>query len=93
MKRRILSLLTLVCMVTVLLPTNITVFASTVESGTCGDNLTWTLDDAGTLTISGTGDMDNQSPFERNNAIKTVIIEEGVTGLCWSAFGQCSNIT
>ena len=24
-------------------------------SGTCGDNLTWTLDDAGTLTISGTG--------------------------------------
>ena len=23
----------------------------------CGDNLTWALDDAGTLTISGTGDM------------------------------------
>lgn len=25
--------------------------------GTCGKNLTWTLDDNGTLTISGTGDM------------------------------------
>ncbi len=25
-------------------------------SGTCGDNLTWTLED-GVLTISGTGDM------------------------------------
>ena len=30
---------------------------STVDSGTCGDNLTWTLDSAGTLTISGTGEM------------------------------------
>ena len=26
-------------------------------SGTCGDNLTWALDNAGTLTISGTGPM------------------------------------
>ena len=26
-------------------------------SGVCGDNLIWTLDDSGTLTISGTGDM------------------------------------
>ena len=31
--------------------------SSIVDSGTCGDNLTWTLDDAGTLTISGTGKM------------------------------------
>ena len=30
-----------------------------IDSGTCGDNLTWTLDDEGTLTISGTGDMYN----------------------------------
>lgn len=37
--------------------------AQTVDSsdGTCGDNLTWTLDDAGTLTISGTGAMTNYS--------------------------------
>ena len=34
------------------------VSASTVvEQGTCGDNLRWTLDDQGTLTISGTGNM------------------------------------
>ena len=31
--------------------------ADIVESGTCGDNLTWTLDSEGTLTISGTGPM------------------------------------
>ena len=36
-------------------------FAATAEtqSGTCGDNLTWTLDDNGVLTISGTGEMES----------------------------------
>lgn len=28
-----------------------------VDSGKCGDNVTWTLYDDGTLEISGTGDM------------------------------------
>lgn len=28
-----------------------------VASGTCGENLTWTLDTDGTLTISGEGEM------------------------------------
>lgn len=28
-----------------------------IAEGTCGDNLTWTLDDAGTLRIDGTGAM------------------------------------
>ena len=31
------------------------VHAETVHDGTLGDSITWTLDDAGTLTISGTG--------------------------------------
>jgi hypothetical protein len=31
--------------------------AEVVESGTCGENLTWIFDDAGTLTISGNGLM------------------------------------
>lgn len=29
--------------------------ATVVQSGTCGENLTWTLDDEGTLVISGGG--------------------------------------
>lgn len=57
MKRKILSFLTLMCMVMTLLSANTTVFAAT--SGTCGDNITWKLDDSGTLTISGTGEMWN----------------------------------
>ena len=42
---------------------DITASATIVESGTCGDNLTWTLDDEGTLTISGTGDMFNYNYY------------------------------
>ena len=37
-----------------------------VDSGSCGDNLTWTLDSAGTLTISGTGDMPYSALMEIN---------------------------
>lgn len=63
--------------------------AEVVKSGTCGDNLTWTLDADGVLTISGTGAMKdytdssnrNPSPFCENNTIKTVVIEKGVTSI------------
>lgn len=39
----------------------VTVMASTgqIASGKCGDNLSWTLDGKGTLTVSGSGKMDN----------------------------------
>ena len=70
----------------------LTAFAEAAEpvptSGTCGENLTWTLDDAGTLTISGKGDMknyykDDPSPWSRfpSNSIKKVVIKLGKTDL------------
>ncbi len=70
------------------------VFLSTVASGTCGDNLTWVLDNEGTLTISGTGEMYDWTyiPSERapwNNLaynIFTVIIEDGVESIGKYAF-------
>lgn len=49
-----------------LLCIGVTASAETVASGTCGangDNLTWTLDDLGTLTISGEGDMADFGPY------------------------------
>lgn len=62
-------------------------------SGTCGENLTWVLDEAtGVLTISGEGEMydynhltENQSPW-KNYSIKEVIVEEGVTSIGSGAF-------
>ena len=51
-------------------------------SGTCGDNVTWTLDNMGTLTISGIGNM-TSAPWKNDyqTVIKKVIIEEGVTSI------------
>ncbi len=66
------------------------------DSGQCGDNLTWTLDDKGTLTISGTGDMWDwifeESPWYWKT-IKKVEIQQGVTSIGWGAFEDCSSLT
>ena len=35
------------------------IVASAASSGTCGENLAWAVDDTGTLTISGTGSMND----------------------------------
>ena len=72
-------------------------FATTSEfiSGTCGDNLTWVLDNDNTLTISGSGAMydyeENNKPWEEyENVISEVVIEEGVTSIGFYAFRDCS---
>ncbi len=36
--------------------------ATIVDYGTCGDNMTWTLDSDGTLTVSGMGVMNDYFP-------------------------------
>ena len=71
-------------------------------TGTCGDNLTWSLDWFGKLTISGTGNMyhfivtwDNNYPapwYDYTNDIKSVVIEEGVTSVGNYAFYQCGKL-
>ena len=60
MKRKIFSIILAACMVLSLLPGTAGA-AEVVDSGNCGDNLTWTLDREGTLTISGMGEMANYS--------------------------------
>lgn len=72
--------------------------AEEVRSGTCGENLTWTLDESGVLTISGTGAMDNYeqfgSPWDSvSSKITSVVIEEGVTSIGSSAFSDSVNLT
>ena len=74
--------------------------ASTViESGSCGDNLTWTLTNDGALTISGTGAMDDYSwnryaPwYAYRSQIDSVTIDEGVTSIGVYAFYNCTGLT
>lgn len=90
-RRGLAGLLALV-MTVCLLPA--TAWAAKAASGTCGDNLTWTLDDAGTLTISGTGEIEAPEAWSRvRSNIKSVIIEAGVTSIGWYAFYDCSSMT
>ena len=88
---------------------NSTVMSATeniTDSGQCGDNLTWTLEN-GILTISGTGDMwdyeaiyDSESktyitdtPWSAyKDSFHTLIIEENVTSIGNNAFRNCSGL-
>ena len=66
-----------------------------VISGCCGDSITWTLDDLGNLTLSGSGEMWNyygDSPF-KDSVIKTVTIGDGITSIGDEAFAYCSGLT
>ena len=77
--------------------------AAIVDSGTCGENLTWALDPAGTLTISGTGEMEeyesgSRAPWYKNcDSIKAVVIETGVTSIgshaFWLSYRNLARIT
>ena len=79
---------------------NIPTGGTVVASGSCGakgDNLTWTLDDNGLLTISGTGAMasyciwEDASGVYYGNSIKYVWIKNGVTRIGAKAFSALLN--
>lgn len=98
MKKKILSLLVMLCVITTFVPC---IYAATIiYNGTCGkdgDNLTWTLDSNGLLTISGEGDMNNWGAaaapwYKQSENINTVKITEGVTSIGSYAFYYCKNI-
>ena len=68
--------------------------ASIVAEGECGENLHWTLDADGVLTISGTGEMYNyngdDNPWnEYTTSIKSIVVNEGVTSIGDYAFYEC----
>ena len=64
-----------------------------IATGICGahgDNLTWTLDEEGTLTIKGEGDMEDydESPWWGiyDEKIVSVVVQDGVTSIGKAAF-------
>lgn len=69
------------------------------QTGTCGENATWTLDETtGVLTVSGTGSMYEyrnpsfQSPFYCNTQIKQVVINKGITTIGSGSFDSCTEL-
>ena len=69
----------------------LSIVTNAATSGTCGDNLTWTLDDDGTLTISGTGEMTLSYVPWCDSLVKKIVIEDGVTTIADYAFRDCNN--
>ena len=116
MKKRILSILLAALMLLSAVPLGIVDTACAAETsgvaaqsyyvagGQCGDDLTWTLDSSGILTISGTGPMYGYSLFKnpwcdsalRNSGISTrvknVEISSGVTTLGAYALSACDSM-
>ena len=94
MKKVISLILSVAMLLTITSGLNMTAYAA-VETGSCGDNVTYSLDTStGVLTISGTGEM-TDSPFRQNfnfNIIKSVIIKNGVTSISDYAFYSCSSL-
>lgn len=75
------------CLFAAMLP----VTASASTGGSCGEQLTWSLNDDGVLTISGTGPMEDydlqERPWDRvRQKVCELVIEEGVTSIGARAF-------
>lgn len=67
--------------------------ANIVDEGQCGEQVYWTLDDQGILTISGSGDVSNGSYRDAHQEdIISVVVKDGVTGICDYAFYDCKNL-
>ncbi|MBQ6375076.1 MAG: leucine-rich repeat domain-containing protein [Clostridia bacterium] len=89
--KKLLTLMLLCCL--------LLCFAAQAENGgTCGDDLTWSLsDDGSTLTVSGTGAMNDYyfegelAPWKETVGMKpfNVVVEEGVTTIGDFAFVDC----
>lgn len=92
MKSFISSILCLLCSMYII---------ASAQSGSCGNNATWTLDsNTGTLTINGTGEITNYSngtdvaPWKSYSySIKSIAISEGITSIGQFAFYGCTNAT
>ena len=87
-EKRHISVLVMVAMLLSLMP----VIASAATSDSCGYDLTWTFDGNGTLTISGTGDMDDYQyqvygPWgDYQSEIQTVVIKTALKALVTMLF-------
>ena len=66
--------------------------------GADGDNLTWQYDSSHTLTIKGSGEMENWEGVARpwglyQQYIESIVLENGVTNIGNSAFYHCDSLT
>ena len=114
MKKRLVSLLLAISMILSLMPVSaVTAFAEDENSGAVkiiakgncgadegGENLKWTLDNNGVLTISGSGAMKDYTWDENvrldwygyKKDIRSVVLDNRITHIGNYAFDKCTNI-
>ena len=87
------------CLKTILMAI-LSIFAITAQAetytGSCGDNLTWTLNSTtGVLKITGTGEVtrDFMAWYELSSLIKSIEISEGATSIDEYAFTSMQSLT
>ena len=93
------SILLALALVLVLLPQIVPAAQAADSPGKCGENLTWSFDEAtGELTITGTGamwdwDTYNQVPWiDHYHNISAIRLPEGLTSIGDNAFAYCYNV-
>lgn len=90
-KRIFLNLLAAILLLTLLAPAA-SALDMHIADGTCGDGLTWSLDGY-TLTITGSGEMMDGSPWsEHADHIENVVLTGGVTKVGKEAFYKFDRI-
>lgn len=90
-----------------LLPMTVLAVGEEIASGTCGENVTWVLDESGILTISGIGRMydflnmahsgiaenfQSRPWYDYQQKVTAVYISEGVTSIGINSFDSFSNL-
>lgn len=70
-----------------------------LNSGTCGDNISWVLHKDGSLDIRGSGVMENYSSdkrspwYSQSEKITTIEIANGITSIGSGAFSGCESLS
>ncbi len=96
--RRVISFCFVILLLGTLLPA-VSRAAEVIDEGTFGENLSWTLDDSGMLTISGIGEMPDYTqsaapPWEGyRSQIKKAVIGQGITGIGSNVFSNYTALT
>ena len=96
MKRKLLSLCMVLALCLGLVPASALAASG---GGSCGAGVSWNLDEAGTLTISGSGPMDDFAAsawvpwYDLRGSIFTIQVSQGVTHIGANAFFNCLSVT
>ena len=92
MKKTLKHFLPILCMIAAIAVLTLAAAAAT-ETGSCGTDLTYTLDtETGVLTVSGTGTRIRKPELSDSSLVRSIVISEGARVMMYDAFSDCGNL-